>query len=120
MWCVAAGCRPAAEDGASDRASVRTSVLREDARRILNTYCAECHLPSLPTAIEGALRVFDLSEERWSDRMTDAQLRSARYRLGTDLVPTQGEAEALPLAVPAAELARFDEFLAAELATRSH
>jgi hypothetical protein len=110
VWCAATACRPAADD--------HSNALREDARRTLRTYCAECHLPSLPTALAKALRVFDLSEENWSDRMTDAQLHSARQRLGLDLVPTQGREEALPLAVPPPALKRFDEFVESEIARR--
>lgn len=77
-----------------------------------------CHLPSRPTAVPKALEVFDLSKSNWSDRMTAAQLENALARLGSDLVPTRGKEEALPLAVPAKDIKRFGEFISDELSRR--
>jgi len=63
-------------------------ALRDDARIVLERHCGRCHVREYPTALPGALAVFDLRKPDWSARMSDAQLRSALWRLGEPLPPT--------------------------------
>lgn len=55
--------------------------LRDRARVVLEGECGECHIPEYPTALKAALRVYDLREEEWASRMTDAQLRKLSSRI---------------------------------------
>jgi hypothetical protein len=85
-------------------------VLRDDARLVLERYCGECHVRDNPTALPGALAVFDLREPDWSARMSDAQLRSAAWRLGEPLPPDGRLGDVTP-----EERARFQRYVDAEL-----
>jgi hypothetical protein len=99
---------------ASARSDTRVDVaLRDDSRLILERYCGLCHIRDSPTAIPGALAVFDLREPDWSARMSDAQLRSAAWRLGEPL-PPDGSANT----VSPEERAGFERYVDAELARR--
>jgi hypothetical protein len=48
--------------------------LREPAREALKASCGRCHDHARPTALPGALRIFDLREHDWSARVTDVQM----------------------------------------------
>ncbi len=89
-------------------------VLREQARVILKRHCGECHDPSRPTALAGALAIFDVSEADWARRMDERQLRSALWRLG-EPIPPDGRAND----VGDAERALFARYVEAELAARA-
>jgi hypothetical protein len=84
---------------------------REAARAVLESHCGECHDPGSPSALPGALRVYDLGAVEWSARMSPAQLRDAYGRLGSSVVPTRGDAEALEMHVSDAERATFLRFV---------
>lgn len=84
---------------------------REGARAVLESHCGECHDPGSGHALPGALRVFDLGAADWSARMSGAQLRDAYGRLGEPIVPTQGDAEAVPMSVSATERETFLRFV---------
>lgn len=75
---AACRCRDnASEPGLEDaRAS-----LRDRARIVLEQECGECHIPEYPTALKGALEVFDLRREEWAGRMTEAQLHKLSSRI---------------------------------------
>jgi len=65
-----------------------TNRFAEPTRGILAQHCGRCHLPNLPTSIPRALVVFDLTEEPWYGRLTDAQLESMIFRVsGTGEIP---------------------------------
>jgi hypothetical protein len=64
---------PAAED------SFKQS--HESVRLVLERHCGTCHRADLPTAQPVALAVFAINEPDWSARMSEAQLRSALYRI---------------------------------------
>ena len=81
--------------------------------------CGECHTGDLISAIPRALRVFDLTENDWSVRMTESQLRDAARRLGEDSVPTRGSDELHPIHVTAAERRLFGDYVESVLAKRN-
>ena len=87
--------------------------LRDDGRLILERHCGLCHIRDYPTARPGALAVFDLRDPDWSARMSDAQLRSASFRLGEPLPP-----DGSPNDVSDEERALFRRFVDEELARR--
>jgi hypothetical protein len=89
-------------------------TLREDGRLILERHCGLCHIREYPTARPGALSVFDLREPDWSARMSDAQLRSAHWRLSEPLPP-----DGNPNDVSNEERERFKRFVDAELERRA-
>jgi hypothetical protein len=78
--CVLAGCHAGSPHGPQPLA-----VNREQARSTLAQHCGTCHASSLPSALPGALAVFDLDQPDRSARMSDAQLRNASWRLGETL-----------------------------------
>jgi hypothetical protein len=88
-------------------------ALTEEARVVLEAHCGQCHVGAYETALPRALAVFDLSEATWSTRMTDAQLRSARWRLSEPLGP-DGE----KIDVSAHDVDVFRRFVDGELARR--
>jgi len=120
---VAVACRQA---GSSSTAPVDAGLpppvslaeLRESARETLDASCGECHTATLPTALPGALHVFDLTETDWSRRMSDDQLREAARRLREPVGPTRGPEEVRPILASEIERARFDLFVAREVAAR--
>lgn len=56
-------------------------LARDDARVVLERHCGRCHLPNEPTAIGGALAIFDLSEEEWAARLETETLAGIYERL---------------------------------------
>jgi hypothetical protein len=122
---LASGCRKPSPDGVPSGLASSTPVtpgvitsqgqgheaLRDDARLILERHCGQCHIREYPTALPGALAVYDLREPNWSARMTDAQLRNALWRLDEPLPP-----DGRPSDVSPDERARFAAYVDAELA----
>jgi hypothetical protein len=84
---------------------------REAARAVLVAHCGECHDPGSPGVLRAALRVYDLGAVEWSATMSPAQLRDANGRLAGSVVPTQTDAEMLPMSVSDAERATFLHFV---------
>jgi mono/diheme cytochrome c family protein len=75
---LAASCVPAA------RAPARPPTVpaqAEAARDVLVYHCGRCHRSDLPTAIPGALAVFDLTDDLWYRGLGAEQLESALRRL---------------------------------------
>lgn len=87
--------------------------LREEARAVLQAECGLCHIGTLKTAKPGALQVFDLTRGDFADGLTEVQMASVRYRLGSDL-----KESAEPRKVSAEDQKRVAEFLEAELKRR--
>src|SRR5262245_271341 len=56
-------------------------VRRDEARLVLERFCGECHIGTLPTALPKAIAVFDLSEMEFATRMTPDRWKSAMDRL---------------------------------------
>jgi hypothetical protein len=110
--------RPAADDASAAAVPPSLTNLRLGARETLDANCAECHTRGLRTALPRALRVFDLTENDWSRRMTDDQLREAARRLREPSAPTQAASEVRAIHVSSEELARFELFVAKELEAR--
>lgn len=75
---LAASCVPAARP-ATRAPAVPTQV--EAARDILVYHCGRCHRSDLPTALPGALAVFDLDDDLWYRGLGPEQLDSALRRL---------------------------------------
>jgi hypothetical protein len=101
--------------GASARSAAQVREgLRDDARLILEQHCGVCHVRDSPGAVPGALAVYDLREPEWSARMSDAQLRSATWRLGEPLPPDGATGTVTP-----EERARFERYVDAEIVRRS-
>ena len=50
--------------------------VREQVRSFARTHCGTCHTASLPTALPGALRIYNLDAAEWSSTLTAAQLRN--------------------------------------------
>jgi mono/diheme cytochrome c family protein len=94
-------------------------ILRESAREVLDRNCGECHTSALPTALRGALAVYDLSQLDWARRMSAAQLRDAEGRLQGPVTPTLGEAEARATRISADELNRFHRYVELETGRRA-
>ncbi len=92
--------------------------LRESSRDLLSRSCGECHTRHLDTALRGALRVFDVTQLDWSQRMTQAQLREAERRLADDIVPTRSSSGVQKLAVTADEKRLFHDYVELEIAKR--
>ena len=86
---------------------------RQDAHAILAAHCGACHTRHLPTAIDAALRVFDLDAPDWWAHLTPARLDNALWRLGEPLPP-----DGAPNDVSDGERARFRRFVQAERAAR--
>ncbi len=89
--------------------------MRDDARVLLERECGQCHISSYPTSLPKALAVFDLLDEDWSRKMSDAQLKDALSRLAG----AHGADGELP-AVPERDHALFAKFVDAEIARRGH
>lgn len=88
--------------------------LRDEARLVLERWCADCHVSDYPTAIAGALAVFDLREPEWHLRMTDEQLRSALERFG----PTGGSEASEPSPIPPEDRETVVRFVDEEITRR--
>jgi hypothetical protein len=60
-----------------------------EARDVLVYHCGHCHRSDLPTALPGALAVFDLSDDLWYRGLSPEQRESAlgRLRAKPDLDP---------------------------------
>ena len=50
--------------------------VREEVRGFARTHCGTCHTASLPTAVPGALAIYNLDAGEWSSTLTAAQLRN--------------------------------------------
>jgi len=50
--------------------------VREQVRSFARTHCGTCHTASLPTAVPGALRIYNLDAGEWSSTLTATQLRN--------------------------------------------
>ena len=87
--------------------------LREHARAVLSAECGTCHTRGLPTAKDGALKIFDLTRGDFADGLTEVQMASVRYRLKSDL-----KESAAPRKVSAEDQKRVSDFLDAELLRR--
>ena len=72
-------CRDRASEPAFEERNRES--LRDRARTVLERECGECHIPGSPTPLKAALAVYDLREEEWASRMTDAQLRKLSSRI---------------------------------------
>jgi hypothetical protein len=77
---LGAGCTPGARGipapptpAAPDRADA--------ARDVLVHHCGRCHRSDLPSAVPGALAVFDLTEDLWYRNVTGEQFDSVLHRL---------------------------------------
>jgi len=88
-------------------------ALREEARVVLEDNCGQCHVSTYPTALPRALAIFDLAETNWSARMSEAQLKSASFRLTQPLPPDGDENRAT-----ARDRKLFERFVHLELAGR--
>jgi mono/diheme cytochrome c family protein len=108
-----AACRGGSRVSGDLDAGAGADALRDDARLILERHCGACHVRDYPTALPGALAVYDLRERDWSVRMSDAQLHSAEWRLGEPLPPEGSTNDVTP-----EERARFTRYVEAELARR--
>jgi hypothetical protein len=75
---VAASCAPAARPPAPAPAAL---PLAEAARDVLVYHCGRCHRSDLPTALPGALAVFDLTDAFWYRGLGAEQRESALLRL---------------------------------------
>lgn len=63
-------------------------------RDVLSPRCGRCHRGDLPTAVPGALAIFDLTEEPWYARLHDEQFDGLlrRIRGSEDLPASDAEA----------------------------
>ena len=75
---VVAGGRSAAHREANN-ASLNT--WSDAARDILVRHCGECHRGDLPTAVPGALAVFDVLEDPWYGRLAPKQFDGVLLRI---------------------------------------
>ena len=96
--------------------------LREKIRQLVNTrHCVNCHTPNLPTAMPGALHVYDLSKANWFATMSDRQLNDFKRRMKDTLSPaelkeTLGNSNEKPLLASQKKIV--DDFVVEELAYR--
>lgn len=75
---AAAGSRQAA---LQDSAGVQLNPWSDAAREVLAQHCGKCHRGDLPTAVPGALAVFDLLEDPWYGRLAPKQLDGIVMRI---------------------------------------
>ena len=77
--------RPAPDGGRlaaqRDSADGHLNPWSDAARDVLAQHCGNCHRGDLPTAVPGALAVFDLLENPWYGRLTPKQLDSILLRV---------------------------------------
>ena len=83
---------------------------------VVEEHCGSCHLPWMDTSLDAALHVFDLSEEDWTARMDERQLRDLVHRLSEDRAP--GGTDGVALSVPGADQAHVEAYVEAELDRR--
>ena len=81
LFLAFAGCHHQAPPPAPPPAPDPRVARRDDARLVLERFCGECHIGTLPTAKPRAISVFDLSEMEWAARMSPLQWKSALDRL---------------------------------------
>lgn len=79
--------------------------LREEARALVSPRCGMCHSAASPKALPGALKVYDIDQVNWTERMTDTQVKNILQRF-------RGPA------IPQPEIDRVTAFVEAELASR--
>jgi DNA-binding transcriptional regulator YdaS (Cro superfamily) len=79
--------------------------LREGVRPLVSARCGMCHSATSPKALPGALKVYDIDQVNWTERMTDTQVKNILQRF-------RGPA------IPQAEVDRVTAFVDAELASR--
>lgn len=110
---LAIGCRPGAE------APTRLE-LRDRARLVLEAHCGTCHIRDEPTAVAGALAIYDLRDEEWSRKMSRPQLEALVWRIA-DGVPfddsdPRNAGQAPPAKPSPAEQETIRQYVQAELA----
>ncbi len=88
--------------------------IQQAATLVLETRCGECHIGYYPTALPGALAVFDLSHDDWPMRMTDGHLRRLPDRLTSPL-----DMHGRPQAIPTGEIDRVNALIELELSRRT-
>jgi len=75
---VAAGGHPAAPQDSRDE---RLNPWSDAARDVLAQHCGQCHRGDLPTAVPGALAVFDLLDDPWYERLAPKQFDGILMRI---------------------------------------
>jgi hypothetical protein len=76
---VVSGCAPGAR--VTPLQEPTPPAQKADARDVLVHHCGRCHRSDLPTALPGALAVFDLTDDLWYAGLSQEQLDSALRRL---------------------------------------
>jgi len=80
----AAGGQQAAGQGSGE---VRLNPWSDAAREVLAQHCGRCHRGDLPTAVPGALAVFNLLEDPWYGRLAPKQFDGVLLRIrGTSAI----------------------------------
>lgn len=57
------------------------SQARDEARLVLEARCGACHVGAYPTAVPGALAIYDLSQTEWASTLTKPQREDILGRL---------------------------------------
>jgi hypothetical protein len=74
LWALSSG-------GCQRLEGARSRSHREPARYVLEARCGTCHRGDQPTAVQGALRVFDLTQADFAAGMSRRQLEDLVGRL---------------------------------------
>jgi hypothetical protein len=72
-------------------AAPELKAVREQVRGYAKTHCGTCHTASLPTAVPGALKIYNLDAEQWSSTLTSGQLRNGFPRRLTGRLDDDGK-----------------------------
>ena len=83
--------RQVPEYRANALASGELEDVRGKVRSFAQTHCGKCHIASLPTAVPGALRIYNLDAADWSSTLTAAQLRNGFPRRLDPLLDAGGK-----------------------------
>lgn len=103
----AIGCRQApASAPPKVAATAEYLTLRSAATVILATHCGTCHEESLPTARMNAVRVYNLENPDWPEKLSADRMDKALERLKSPL----GE-EGEPRQVPQVDIEKFRQFV---------
>ena len=78
---LAASCVPATRLPAPSAPPPAVPAQAAAARDVLVYHCGRCHRGDLPTALPGALAVFDLTDDLWYGGLGPEQLESVLQRL---------------------------------------
>jgi len=86
---LATSCAPAVRPPAPVAPPPAAPAQAQAARDVLVYHCGRCHRGDLPTAVPGALAVFDLTDDLWYRGLGPERLESAlrRLRAKDDLDP---------------------------------